>query len=231
MEPSPFGDLSPFESPLAWDNSPVWDGWDAQHLRPRSSNVRRFSFSRVGQFGLLPWAKSHDSVNASIGRGDQNPPPEGLHFQREAGQPSGTPSNGVLITWTGNKPTHRDWGIYLVPDASKKFYPTDATMPSEYPLDYFSKVVDREDRHEWYGKAIASYLDIYGSNAPAMTPSAVATELPEGTPYGIIGSSNIKWREITTADGKQLIDIEDADVAAIRILSFNATTPQRIAEP
>lgn len=230
MEPSPFGDLSPFNKPISTDNPFVWDGWNTLDGRVRSGNFRRFSFSRVGQFGLLPWAKSRDNINTSNDGGIKHASPDDTYYQREVGHPSGTPGNGVLITWTGDKPTHRDWGIYLVPDAAVKFYPTDTVMPSDRPLDYFTKVVDREDRHEWYGKAIASYLDIYGSNAPAMSPSAVVTELPEGTPYGIIGSSNIKWREITTADGKQLINIPDADVAAIRILSFNATTPQRIAE-
>lgn len=210
---TPFGPPSPFGSPDARQNPPAWAGFDADDTRPTQGNTRRFAFQRRGMFGLLPWAHIQDQLNLDSKGG----------YQREVGHPSGAPGNGVLLTWTGDNSLRRDLGIYLVPDAGKKHYPPpDGPLPSEKPLDYFTVVVDREDRHEWYGKAIASYEEIYGSPAPSPLPSPIAIELPDGSPYCIIGSTSVDRPEVAVKDKPPVVFDPEA-VEAVRVLAFNPT--------
>jgi hypothetical protein len=221
---APHGPQSKFGKPVKTQNPWTWGGWDVGQGRVRSGNFYQYPFQRVGAFNPLPMFHRQDKLNTT----GTDP----VYYQREVGHPSGGPGNSLLVSWTGDDPVGRQWGIYVIGNiAEHKHYPPPDTRPvtglSDRPLDYFTKVVDLPDRHEWFGRAAVSYQAIYGSPPPAMTPSPVATELPEGTPYGIVGSSNINWRELLSADGKSLVTFANEDVAAIRILHFNPTQASR----
>lgn len=208
--PGPFDPPTHFGDPIASKNPRVWDDRASNETSFTPNNSVQFGFQRRGFYSISPWASSKDKPNLDF---------DGTYLGM-IGHPSATPGNGLLLTKTGTDPANTDLGIYLMPDVTK---------PAESPAELV-KVVDQPDRHEWYGKAMVPYEAIHGAVPPKLVPK-LAKELPVGSPYGVIGSSSVNWREIVNDAGAALVEFANEDVAALRVLHFNPTQDVRYAKP
>jgi len=229
FEATPFGPPSPFGHPLRDKNPTMWAGYDVGDTFAGSGNSRQFPFQRHGTYNPLPMMHMQDEPNTN--QGSRVTDPATVHYQREAGHLAPTPGNGALCSWTGNLPDRRQWQICLIPDiaAGKQWMPP-ALPPSDDPLDYMVPVpgLSDADYNYWYGKSVASYEQIYGTPPPKMKPSPVATELPDGSPYCIFGSTSVEHPEINI-NGKTLEPWDVEQVDAIRVIHFNPTETLQIS--
>jgi len=235
FESTPFGPPSPFGHPLGGQNAKLWAGYDRGQTGPSSGNSRSFAFQRHGMYAPLPMMHMTDKFNTS--QGDTITDPATVVIQREAGHLSPTPGNGALCSWTGNlaesnPPNRRQWQVCYIPDiaAGKQWMPP-TLPPSDDPLDYFVPLLSDPEYQFWYGKAGSSYEAIYGTPPPqpwTFTPSPVATELPDGSPYCIFGTTSVEHPEINI-DGKALVPWDVDNVEAMRIVHFNPTQPLEIS--
>jgi hypothetical protein len=86
--------------------------------------------------------------------------------------------------------------------------------------------VDRLDRHEWMGKQVASFKDIYGVDKPPVPTGARDSKLLAGSPFGTIGTSSVdfhEWVQPSQWESK-LIEMKNDEAEYVRILAFNPTT-------
>jgi hypothetical protein len=166
--------------------------------------------------------------------------------------PSGAPHNNLLLTWTPgpannlNHPTNRpsyDGGIYLLKGG----------VTAESHKD-FILIKNDPKYNEMQPRAVVRYKDIYGVDEPfALTwlpnDGSKSTQLPAGTPFGLVGTSSFYKRNTTPGEGKAKFNGLDpfntsengassnwetqgadagkytnAEIYAVRILSLEPTT-------
>jgi RNA polymerase sigma factor (sigma-70 family) len=153
---------------------------------------QRGSFVPHGMRGLTPFANTSDN---------DVPPNHGLFGQ--AGYPAGAPDNHLLMVWGGMRafkgtPYGRggpvpaeerfDAGIYLI----KSGRPVDE--PGQLVL-----IKNDPKYHEIQPRALVPYKRIYGVDEPKrlayLNDGKRCPHLPEGTPYGLVGTSSLYKRE------------------------------------
>jgi len=122
--------------------------------------------------------------------------------------PSGAPDNHLLTVWSpgpvnsnnGLRKPAIDSGIYLLKDGK----------PVEEP-GQMRLIKNDPNYNEQWPRALVPYKRIYGVNEPALLPrlkndGKQSPNLPEGTPFGLVGSSSMYKRESYPhggiADGK-----------------------------
>lgn len=165
----------------------------------------RFGWQRRGIHSIAVWADADDS--------------EGFfHFDGvgeyvgHVSHPAAVPGGGLICTWTGPRDTQMNLGIYKLPDDGVSNHPSDMT-----PL------IDRADRHEWFGKALVPYSRIYGIKRPATPVTRKASRsLPAASPFGVLGTSSIDWNEWVFHEpkkSKMRVMAED-EAEYIRVLAF-----------
>lgn len=173
-----------------------------------------YPFSPSNIKAATPWAHDHEGSK-------ENP-----FDQPTLGGVMGTAShpeaygNDLLITWAkGDNSTHPeayDLGVYLVGEAK---------MPWE-----MTKVVDDPDFHEYQAVEVAPRIVAYVP--PCETPERYKDLLPDGTPFGIIGTSSVYARESEGVNRNsnfkwQGSDSEsewtNADIHSIRVLAMMPT--------
>lgn len=112
--------------------------------------------------------------------------------------PSGAPDNHLLTAWTGPLPgpskeyntaySVPDSGIYLIKDG----------LPIEEPGQMLLIKNDPKYNEQW-PRALVPYKRIYGIEEPPRLPfvndGKRSKQLPEGTPFGLIGTSSLYKRE------------------------------------
>jgi hypothetical protein len=111
--------------------------------------------------------------------------------------PSGAPDNHLLTVWTpgatpnANGPVREEIhaGIYLIKDGK----------PIDEPAQMLRIKHDADYNAQW-PRALVSYKRIYGIDEPKRLPTLAnngkqSPHLPEGTPFGLIGSSSLYKRE------------------------------------
>ncbi len=108
--------------------------------------------------------------------------------------PSGAPDNHLLTVWApgrvnGSSTSLMDSGIYLIKDSK----------PFEEPGQMLQIKNDPKYNEQW-PRAVVPYKRIYGIDAPpVLTPIAndgkKSKHLPEGTPFGLVGTSSLYKRE------------------------------------
>ncbi|MCI0359973.1 MAG: hypothetical protein L0211_15960, partial [Planctomycetaceae bacterium] len=112
-------------------------------------------------------------------------------------QPSGAPDNHLLTVWSpgatpnANGPVRADIhaGIYLIKDGK----------PIDEPAGMLRIKHDADYNAQW-PRALVSYKRIYGIDEPKRLPTLanngkLSPLLPEGTPFGLVGTSSLYKRE------------------------------------
>lgn len=112
--------------------------------------------------------------------------------------PSAAPNNDLLVAWSGG-PVNRltrpvnlpapDAGIYIVTNGDRVLAPSDLVLIKNDP-----------NYNEVWPRAVVPYNAIYGVEQPVELPwlpndGTLHQQLPQGTPYGLVGSSSFYNRE------------------------------------
>jgi hypothetical protein len=150
-----------------------------------------FPFSPHGIEALTPFVLKGDWPSEPADATRQDSPRLGKFTH-----PSGAPDNHLLTVWspgslnnyTRHKPAF-DSGIYMI----KSGKPVDE--PAQMRL-----IKNDPNYHEQWPRALVSYKRIYGIDAPPrLTQLAndgkLSKHLPEGTPFGLVGTSSLYKRE------------------------------------
>src|SRR5205823_3952853 len=153
-------------------------------------------FSPYGIDVLTPFANDDDSPSPLSVRKDPKSPRMG-----RVTHPSGAPDNHVLTVWSpeldvsrdgitgGVRRVASDTGIYLI-KAGKPVY-----EPGEMLL-----IKNDPKYHEQWPRALVPYERIHGIKepkkiAPLANDGKLSNHLPEGTPFGLVGTSSFYKRE------------------------------------
>ena len=192
------------ESPLAVQiqkmirNPAIPTGWFSN----KKIQYTRYAFSPYNLESLTPFTHGRDNAAPFVG-GD------GSERTGKVTHPSGAPENDLLLVWTPgpandltrpvNKPVY-DGGIYLWKDEIWRNQNWVEANPVDR-LDHTDLVKIKNDPNynELQPRAVVSYQEIYGIDEPKELEwlpnnGSKNIELPEGTPYGLIGTSSFYRR-------------------------------------
>ena len=150
-----------------------------------------FPFSPFGIEAFTPFVRKGDwpSLPAILGKKDS--PRLGLFTH-----PAGAPDNHLLTVWSPgsvNSPSRHtpefDSGIYLIKSGTAIDEPGQMLLVKNDPK-----------YHEQWPRALVPYKRIYGVDAPRRLPTLAndgkrSPHLPEGTPFGLVGTSSLYKRE------------------------------------
>lgn len=149
-------------------------------------------FSPFGMHSLTRFVSSFDTDAPPSDPTDPRSPRVG-----KVTHPSGAPDNHLLTVWSpgpvnsnnGLKKPLIDSGIYLIKSG----------RPIDEPGQMLLIKNDPQYNEQW-PRALVPYKRIYGVNEPARLPSVandgkLSPHLPEGTPFGLVGSSSLYKRE------------------------------------
>jgi hypothetical protein len=165
--------------------------------QPQIADIGMHGFKPYGMEGLTRFAHGGDWPALSSVPGNDDAPRMGKFTQ-----PSGAPDNHLLCTyspgnahfasahtvkWPGE--TLLDAGIYLIKDG----------QPIDEPAQMFL-IKNDPHYHEQWPRALVPYRRIYGVDEPKrLTPlgndGKLSPQLPEGTPFGLVGTSSLYKRE------------------------------------
>lgn len=149
----------------------------------------RIPFTPYGMYSITPFTHGQDEA-APVGT-------NGVRVGKFT-QPSAAPNNDLLCVWTPgpandlNRPTtipYYDAGIYLMPGGNP------ITNPNQLVL-----VKNDPNYNEAWPRAVVPYAAIHGVAEPhdfgwLPNDGSEHPALPEGTPYGIVGTSSFYKRE------------------------------------
>jgi hypothetical protein len=165
----------------------------------------------------MPFTPYDMELLTRFAHGDDGPaassiPGEAVHPRKESGRsypqalgkvthPSGAPDNHLLTVWTPGPANHQygyypliDGGIYLIKDG----------QPIDEPGQMLLIKNDPKYNEQW-PRALVPYKRIYGVDEPQQlihsNDGKASPYLPEGTPYGLVGTSSLYKRE-SAPDGK-----------------------------
>jgi hypothetical protein len=151
----------------------------------------RMPFMPAGAEGLTPFARIDDGPADTSVLGDKDSPRVGKFTH-----PSGAPDNNLLTVWSPGPTNHQytylpqlDGGIYLI----KGGRPIDE--PGQMLL-----IKNDPNYNEQWPRALVPYRRIYGVDEPTRLPRLAndgsrSPLLPEGTPFGLVGTSSLCKRE------------------------------------
>ncbi len=174
----------PFYSAFPADNPPIW-----QTKESGTPSTYQMSFTPWGTTSITPFTHGGDEA-APVGG-------NGVRVGKFT-HPSAAPNGDMLVVWTPgpandlNRPTpipYYDGGIYLFPDADEIWEPGALVELKNDPA-----------YNEAWPRAVVPYADVHGVPEPLELPflpndGTEHAELPEGTPYGLVGSSSLYHRE------------------------------------
>lgn len=230
-----------FGSPNLLDNPFIREGW----LPTGAIAYNRYPFSPWGLESLTRFTWPHDEAAPFL---------NGTSSQRtgKVTHPSAASNNDLLLVWTPGPANELDRpistpmydaGLYLLPGGVPVDDPADLVLIRNNPA-----------YNEQQPRAVLSYQQIYGVAEPATLPwlpndGTLSPALPEGTPFGLVGSSSLYKRDTKPGNGNPDFDGVDAfntysdqtsrnwflqgaeagkydskDIFAIRILAFDPTS-------
>jgi hypothetical protein len=152
---------------------------------------RRLPFTPHGIESLTRFAPAQDSPAGPSVRGDKTSPKVGKFTH-----PAAAPDNHLLTCYSPGPANHQythlpmiDGGLYLI----KSGKPIDE--PGQMLL-----IKNDPDFNEQWPRALVSYKRIYGIDEPRTLPTLkndgkLSPHLPEGTPFGLVGTSSFYKRE------------------------------------
>lgn len=152
----------------------------------------------------MPFAPYGMQVLTRFTHGFDAPAPPGIgsgnggNFPNAAGKvthPCGAPDNHLLTVWSPGPANHQynyrpyiDAGIYLIKDG----------QPIDEPGRMLLIKNDPKYEEQW-PRAVVPYQRVYGVKEPAQlvhrNDGKQSPHLPEGTPYGLVGTSSMYKRE------------------------------------
>ena len=158
-------------------------------------------FTPYGMYSITPFTHGNDNA-APLGD-------DGVTRVGKFTHPSAAPANDLLVVWTPgpandlNRPTpqpYYDAGLYLMPAGDIVNGPDELVLLKNDPA-----------YNEAWPRAVVSYADIHGINHPAELPwlpndGTAHAELPEGTPFGLVGTSSFYKRDSFPGDGEADFD-------------------------
>jgi hypothetical protein len=151
----------------------------------------RLAFSPEGIEALTRFAWPDDGPADRSVRGDKTSPGVGKFTH-----PSGAPDNNLLAVYSPGPANHQytynpqiDAGIYLIKGGKAIDEPAQMVMIRNDP-----------NFNEQWPRAVVPYNRIYGVDEPATIPplkndGTLSPHLPEGTPFGLVGTSSFYKRE------------------------------------
>jgi hypothetical protein len=151
----------------------------------------RMPFMPRGSVALTPFARIDDGPADLSDPKDKNSPRVGKFTH-----PSGAPENHLLTVYSPGPANHQytylpqiDGGIYLLKDGK----------PIDEPAKLRLIKNDPEYNEQW-PRALVPYKRIYGIDepkriAPLANDGKQSPHLPEGTPFGLVGTSSLYKRE------------------------------------
>jgi RNA polymerase sigma factor (sigma-70 family) len=154
---------------------------------------QRGSFVPYGMRGLTPFANTGDN---------DIPPNNGLYGM--VAHPAGAPDNHLLMVWAGMRPLKgRPYNRSERPSSAEErfdagIYLVKSGRPVEEP-GQLVLIKNDPKYHEIQPRALVPYKRIYGVTEPARlvqrNDGKRCPHLPEGTPYGLMGTSSLYKRE------------------------------------
>jgi len=152
----------------------------------------RLPFSPFGMESLTRFARIDDGPAGPASLGEDKGPSVGKFTH-----PSGAPDNHLLTVWSPGPVNQQnglngpavDGGIYLLKSG----------QPIDEPAQL--RLIKNDPRYnEQWPRALVSYQRIYGVPEPVTIPRLVndgkrSPYLPEGTPFGLVGTSSIYKRD------------------------------------
>ena len=171
-----------------------------------SNPINRWRFGRfgngVGKWYDLPFTPIGSTVFTPFARQDDGPAdvsiatdPTSIRVGKVT-HPSGAPDNHMLTIWSPGAANHQylstaeiDGGIYLIKDGKPIDEPGKMRLIKNDPL-----------YNESWPRAVVPYKRIYGVDEPTnlnrlANNGQLSPHLPEGTPYGLVGTSSIYKRD------------------------------------
>jgi hypothetical protein len=154
-------------------------------------SLRRLPFSPTGFESLTRFARPDDGPADRAVRGKKDSPGVGKFTH-----PSGAPDNHLLTVYSPGPANHQynyppeiDGGIYLIKDGKPIDEPAQMRLIKNDP-----------NYNEQWPRALVPYKRIYGIDeprriAPLANDGKRSPHLPEGTPFGLVGSSSLYKRE------------------------------------
>src|SRR5262245_22069368 len=151
----------------------------------------RMPFMPLGSEMLTPFARMDDGPAGFSVPGDKTSPRVGKFTH-----PSGAPDNHLLTIWSPGPVNHQytflpqlDGGIYLIKDGKAIEEPGQMLLIKNDP-----------NYNEQWPRALVPYKRIYGIDEPRRLPplandGKLSPHLPEGTPFGLVGTSSLYKRE------------------------------------
>jgi len=182
------GDEYPAFEPADMKAAPGWRYGRHDNGKP---SVYRMPFMPKFSVSLTPFTNGLEGPSGHAILKDKTSPSVGKFTH-----PSGAPNNHLLTCYSPGPANHQytylpqiDGGIYLMKDGKV------LNSPSEMLL-----IKNDPNFNECWPRAVVPYERIYGRKEPRLLPripndGKLSKELPEGTPYAIVGSSSFYKRE------------------------------------
>jgi hypothetical protein len=151
----------------------------------------RMPFMPAGSISFTPFALNQEGPADFSVIGDKNSPRVGKFTH-----PSGAPENHLLTVYSPGPVNHQytflpqlDGGIYLIKGGKPVTEPADLRLIKNDP-----------QYNESWPRALVPYERIYGQKEPRKLPplandGSLSRHLPEGTPFGLVGTSSLYKRE------------------------------------
>jgi hypothetical protein len=151
----------------------------------------RMPFMPLHSASLTPFSFGLEGPADRAVRGDKNSPAVGKFTH-----PGGAPDNHMLTCYSPGPANHQytylpqiDGGIYLIKNGAV------VNQPSEMRL-----IRNDPEYNECWPRAVVPYKRIYGIDAPLdrghiRNNGKLSKHLPEGTPFGLVGTSSFYKRE------------------------------------
>jgi len=218
------------------------DGVNPQLRQDGNGPSEVYPFSPQGLRGLTPFTHGKDS-SAAIANGE---------LAGKVTHPSGAPGNDLLLVWSpgaAHDATCHDLGFFY--DGGIYLLVGGETAESHHDL---VRIKNDPRYNEMFPRAVIPYKEIYGRDEPyeiewLPNDGKETHELPEGTPFGLIGSSSLIKRDTRPGRGNDSYDglepfnssyvlenqnwltqgadagkYEDDDIWALRVLAMEPTS-------
>ncbi|NUM54136.1 MAG: hypothetical protein HUU46_10870 [Candidatus Hydrogenedentes bacterium] len=184
IPPRPPQDEPPFQTWVRKENT-----WLVQVLASGIEWGQQMSFTPKGITVLTPFSSGADEA-AAVGSG-------GTRVGKFT-HPCAAPNNDLLVAYSAgpvnalNRPVSLpapDAGIYLIRDGGV------ITSPNQ-----LVKIKNNGNYNEVWPRPVVPYIDVHGVEEPVDLPwlpndGSLHPDLPEGTPYGLVGSSSLIKRD------------------------------------
>ncbi len=186
----PLGRPSPAFGP-GWMPHPSNKPWRFGRHDNGRGKWYRMPFMPIGSEVLTPFARIDDGPADRSVPGQKDSPAVG-----KVTHPSGAPDNHLLTVWSPGPANHQytylpqiDGGLYLIKGGRPVSEPGQMLLIKNDP-----------NYNEQWPRAVVPYQRIYGIKEPKPIPALAndgkkSPHLPEGTPFGLVGTSSFYKRE------------------------------------